>query len=615
MENRVGFKDVFLFGLLILLIALVCLAMAQFDRQWETVQDIKKTLDQQQADLFQLRQAVRSGTPAPERNNLASAESCAPSAGTTDPFADLRKVYAAPDFACGDWYVGGMPTVVKKLTPLVATDWYSAIVANYVQETMAVRDPETLEWKPWIATKWTMSKDGLTIAFDLRPDASFSDGHPVTAEDVVFSYNQIQRSDINCQTYKPSYDKFLSCKAEGALRVVFRLKSPYFQAFDAAAGVPILAKHWYEKFSAEEFNTKPGLLFGSGPYKLEGDPLAWTPGSGQITLVRNPKYWGPKPPLDKLVWREYPDDSARLADFRNGKLDSYGVLPDLFPQLSRDAQLNERGHFLRRVQVDNGYSYIGWNESWGGKPSPFADKRVRQAMTLLTDRARILREIYNDIGQVASGPFSPATKQPDPTLKPMAFDPQQAAQLLKEAGWEVRDDSGVLKNAQGDAFRFKLTYPSGRALSDRTMLFLKDAYAKAGIVMTPDPLAFDILLERLEKRDFHACSLAWGGTVEDDPRQIFHTEAMKEGSNRIGYSNPQLDALIDTARSELDAAKRAELWHKAHRLLNEDQPFTFLFNDETVVFVDKRFQGYTLPKTGMTNWPGIYVPKALQMRK
>lgn len=437
----------------------------------------------------------------------------------------------------------------------------------------------------------------------------------MTAADVVFSFNQILRSDIQCPNMKPYYEKFTSCKAEGDHRVVFQLGEPYFSAFESVAGMAILSKQWYGTISAEDFNNKPGLLFGSGPYMLDGDPMTWEPASGQITVVRNPKYWGPKPPLDKLVWREYPVDAARLADFRNGKLDAYSVSPDAYPQLSQDAQLLGRGRLLRGVQVDSGYSYIGWNQAWEGKPSPFADKRVRQAMTLLTDRERIRHEINNDIGQIASGPFCPGTSQPDPAIKPWPHDPEQAKVLLKAAGWLDRDGNGVLEDAAGREFRFKLTYPSGNQGSDRQMLFLKDLYAKAGIMMTPDPLAFDILIDRLNTRKFQACSLAWGGSVEGDPRQIFHSSAIQNGGdNMVAHANPELDRLIDAARIEMDDAKRMPLWHRVHALLHEDQPYTFLFNRESVLFVDKRFRNYDIPKTGYPNWPGIYVPAAVQKR-
>lgn len=613
MENRFGFKDFLLCGLLLLVIVMLALAMLQFDRQWEAVQQIKKGVDQQQADLYQLQKMIKGGAAA--QAAPAAAQAAAADA-TDDPFADLRKVYAAPDFAYGDNYTGAVPTVVKKLTPLVSHDLYSQIIASYVQESLINRDPETLEWKPYIARKWTISPDGLTLSFDLRQDAAFSDGSPLTADDVVFSFNQVRRSDIQCPHLKPYYEKFSACQAEGPYRVVFRLSGPYFKALEMVSSLPVLSKQWYEKISATDFNNKPGLLFGSGPYMLEGDPLTWTPASGQITLVRNPKYWGPKPPLDRLTWREYPVDTARLADFRNGKLDTYGVYPDVFPKLSQDAQLLGRGTLHRKVQVDDGYSYIGWNEVWEGKPSPFADRRVRQALTLLTDRARILHELNNDIGQVASGPFSPATHQPDPATKPWPFDPQRAKALLKEAGWEDRNGDGVLEDAKGRELRFKLTYPSGVPMVDRQMLFLKDAYAKAGIIMTPDPIAFDILIERLNTRDFQACSLAWGGSVEDDPRQIFHSESIKDaGDNMVAYSNPELDRLIDAARTEVDEAKRNEMWHKVDRILHEDQPYTFLLNREAVVFVDKRFRNYDIPKTGYANWPAIYVPAAQQKRQ
>lgn len=629
MENRFGFKDFFLTGLMISLIVLIVLAMVQFDRQWEQVHAIREEQKSQGETLVELRRQLQALSARP----LAAAADPAQPAGASgkaggilaeapasgfDPFHALRGIYKQPDFAFGGQYTGGLPVQLKKLTPIVPSDGYQRLVEGMVLEPLLQRNADTLAWEPYIAEKWEVSKDGLTITFELRKGVTFSDGHPLTAEDVAYTFAKIRDPETDCPDYKALFDKIVAVDAKGPYRVVFRFSEPYFKSLEAAGGMGILAKHWYSKFPTAEFNRTPGLLFGSGPMRMASDPAAWKPGNG-VTLERNPWYWGPKAPLDNVVLREYQNATAREVDFRNGIIDFFGVPPEKFPEIKAEVEatakgadpkgLGKRVELRRYTSLDDGYAFIGWNEQWGGKPSPFADKRVRQAMTMLLDRERARREIFNGVGQVATGPFEVASPQCDKTLKPWPFDPPRALALLKEAGWEDRDGNGILEDKSGREFRFRLSYPGANEGVVRQMQFFRDGLRRSGILMDADPLDFPVLLGKINSRDFQAVSLAWGGSVETDPRQIFHSVSIKGGDNNVGYSNPKLDALIDQARVEMDADKRNAMWKECHRILAEDQPYTFLFTREAIVLVNKRFRGVTDPKVGYYNYPYFYLPQ------
>ncbi len=635
MENRFGFKDFFLTGLLVALIVMIALAMVQFDRQWEQVRAIREAQKKQGETLVELSRQMQAiaGRPAGVAVEGAAGAGTSAKGGAAilaeapasgfDPFHALRGIYKEPDFAYGGQYTGGLPVQLKKLTPFVPSDLYQRMAEGMVLEPLLQRNAETQAWEPFIAEKWEASKDGLTITFDLRKGVTFSDGHPLTAEDVEYTFAKILSPDTDCPDYKALFDKIVSVKAEGTHRVVFRFSEPYFKSLEAAGGMGILAKHWYSKFSAAEFNRMPGLLFGSGPMQMEMDQRDWKPGDG-VAFVRNPWYWGPKAPLDRVVLREYQNSTAREVDFRNGIIDFLGVSPDKYPEIKQEMEetakgrdpngIGQRAVLRRYTSLDDGYAFIGWNQEWGGKPSPFADKRVRQAMTMLLDRERARTDIFNGIGQVSTGPFELASQQSDPAIKPLPYDPARALALLKEAGWEDRDDNGILEDKTGREFRFKLSYPGANAGVVRQMQFFRDGLRRHGILMDADPLDFPVLLGKLSSRDFQAVSLAWGGSVESDPRQIFHSVAIKGGDNNVGYSNPKLDKLIDKARVEMDVDKRNAMWKECHRIIAEDQPYTFLFTREAIVLVNKRFKGVTDPKVGFYNYPYFYVPKAAESR-
>lgn len=600
MENRFGFKDLVLTVLLIAILATLWLAMAQYDRQWEVLRRIDQNLAALEGGV-----PVRGGGGAELSMNAA--------ADLVAPYYRWLDARANPDYADGDWFVDAVSTSVGKLTPLIPADIYQSTVARYVLESMLVRDPETLDWKPWIAESWEVSEDGLVISFDLRRDVTFSDGEPLTSEDVLFTLDMIRNPEINAPQLVPYYQPVESAVAEGPYRVVFTLNEPYFQALSITGGMEILAKHYYEKFTPEEFNASTGLLFGSGPYKLPMDPEAWRPGSGQVELVRNEEYWGPRPTFDRLQWQEITEQTAQLVSMRNGEIDRYGVQPENYERLKDDENLNATADLYEYNAVTAGYRYVGWNQLKDGRPTPFADVRVRRAMTMLLNRQEMADQLMAGLATVATGPFNPLSRQYDPQVTAIGYDPEAGKQLLADAGYADRDGDGVLEDAEGRPFRFSLIYPSGIANYQQMAQYLKDAYARAGVTMELDPTEFNTMLQRIDDRNFDAITLGWSSGIESDPKQIFHSDMIADGGNNyVTYRNEELDAAIDAARMTVDEDERFALWHKVHRILQEDQPYTFLFNSKSVIFLDDRFRNVEVTKVGLNDRVEFYVPRGEQ---
>lgn len=620
MDNRFGFKELVISVLLVALIVVVLLAMKQYDRQWETLQRIDQRLAEQTTTLINLNDTLRNArltAATPPSTDAAASDPSDDSAARTpedDPFYRILAPRENPDFAFGDWFIASFGQTVGKLTPLVVDgDAYTSQVGSFVLESLIVRDPETLEWRPWIARSWTVSEDGLTITFDLRENVRFSDGEPLTADDAVFTYEWINNPEVNTPQLRSYYENFESVTADGPYRVVFKLREPYFLSLEFAGGMPILPRHYYERFTPEEFNTMPGLLMGSGPYMLPMPPEQWQPGLGRIELVRNERYWGPRPTFDRLVWREITDETAELVAFRNGEVDRYGVRPEQYKQLKGDPNLLAKANLYEYSAPTFGYRYIGWNQKRNGEPTFFADPRVRRALTMLTNRQEMAEQLMAGLATVANGPFNPLGSQAAPDIEPWSYDPQRARALLAEAGWTDRDGNGVLENDRRQEFRFKLIYPSSSENYRQMAFYLKDAYARAGIVLEPDPTEWNTMLQRIDERNFDAITLGWTGSIEGDPKQIFHSDSIASGgSNYVSYANPELDALIDKARATIDKDERLKMWRQVHRILHEDQPYTFLFFTKAVVFMDKRIRNVQITRVGMNDVTEMYVPADLQ---
>jgi peptide/nickel transport system substrate-binding protein len=676
MENRFGVKDFFLFLLLIVLIVGVFLAMKQFDRQWEDVQAIKQKLSEQTNDIARLSRTIEQGV----RVSAATQAADAAAGPSRDPFVYVKKAQQNNDYAIGGRLIDQFPVRVARLSPLgLSGDLYSRIVQNRIQECLAYVDPYTLEYIPLLASDWRIKDNsgpwrpayealkqravreplvvlkelGLSeaqhkelaeklqskelkeiphdalvghpalppaveITFQLRRGVSFSDGVPFTADDVVFTFDWIMNPAVAAPRERAYFAKVKSVEKINDGEVVFKFKEPYYESFSLAAeALQILPRHFYSKYTPEQFNSSPGLLMGTGPYRMK-TPDGWKPGE-LIELVRNERYWGEPAPYDRIIWYEIESDTAGMTRFKNGESDLYAATPEQYEEMLKDPSILTRANNYKYEAPQGGYSYVGWNERQKGKPTPFADKRVRQAMTLLTDRDNLIKEIMLGHGRVASGPFSPLLDQSDPEIKPWPYDPAQAKALLKAAGYEDRNGDGVIEGPDGAAFRFKLTYGSKSPLIERIALFLKDSYARAGISMELDPCDWPIMLRKIDGREYDAITLAWGGSIESDPYQVFHSSQMADnGDNFISYSNPEADKLMEQARASVDKDQRMPLWHQVHRILHEDQPYMFLVSRVSLVFIDKKIKNIERAKLGL-NYSQLfvmpipwYIPKEMQ---
>lgn len=605
------------------IVVLLVLVMVQIDRQWQRMADMTRIMQEQAEDLRrtrgvlrELEQTLRSGVQL-----SAATATHAPAAAASDGFARARAAAAQPDYAQGDWLMLSFGTGLRTLTPLVSSDAYASEVQSYVIEPLVTRDPDTLEWQGLLAESWEVSDDGMRIVFNLRRDVTFSDGVPFTARDVAFSFEFIMNEAIAAPRARAYYAKIARVTALDDHRVEFVFAEPYFNSFLLAGSMDILAEHFYRRFldDPRAFNESRGLLLGTGPYRLSS-PESWTPDQGRVELERNPRYWGPvDPSYDRIVWRVIENDSARLTTFRNGDIDVYTARPREYQKLLDDAALQARSAHFEYMSPVAGYSYIAWNQSRGGKATRFADARVRRAMTHLTDVQRMIDEVILGYGEVAVSPFSARSKQHDAALTPIPFDLERAVQLLKEAGYADRNGDGILEDEAGVPFEFELTFFQDNEDTRQMVLFLRDVYARAGVVMKPRPSEWSVMLEDIKNKNFDAVTLAWTSGIEVDIFQIFHSsQAIEGGDNFVSYRNPELDRLIDAARAEVDEDARMALWRQAEAHLVADQPYTFLLRRQTLAFVDKRIANLVNTSLGLNLMMvpvETYVPLAAQRKR
>ncbi len=509
------------------------------------------------------------------------------------------------DADVGDWLIWGMTDEPGTINPITRRDIYAEwIVWRNIFEGLLDYDFDTARLKPQLAESYQISDDGLEITFRIRDDVHFSDGVPVTADDVVFTYETIMNSGVDAAHLANYYRDVKELIKIDEKTVKFVLKQVYFKSleFMSFQDVGVIPKHIYEFTRPTEFNKRRSRQVGSGPYIFE----RWDVGQ-QIVLTRNENYWGRKPKLKKIVFKFITNDVAALQALEAGDIDFLRPLPEQFADKLADEVFTSKFKCLSYFTPKIPYFYIGWNND----VVFFQDKRVRRAMTHLIDRQRIIKYLLKDQARLTTGPFYIYGSQTDPNIEPWPYDPEEAARLLDEAGWIDSDGDG-LRDKDGVPFRFKLMIRSGDPYYERLAKFIKDEAESVGIEVVADPFEWSIFIERLLDRKFDAEISGWGGVVEEDPYQVWHSSQGKDrGSNHIGFTNKEADELIVEARRTLDRKKRNGLYQRFHRIVHEEQPYTFLYARPEMRFLAPRFENVKVHKLDL-DWLEWYVPKGKQ---
>ncbi len=648
MQNRFGVKDFVIILLVCFTGLLVFLSMRQADRQWERfsalstkidsierqaarvqetldtaeIEQVRDRLSGLSRDMAEVKQQIAqgvkvSGSASPSTSQPSQAPDSAQAtdrdeswavAGVPIAWQPERAHNSDPRKVDGHAEGGELTEIInaqpQNVMPLVYKDVYGAWVFERVTEYLAEWDPQTLELRGVLAQAWQMAPDGTWLRVRINPRARFSDGEPVLADDVIWTFQWMRNPQVTAERPRSITDFITEIKEIDRHTVEFKFNQVLFTNLSAALGTfPILPKHFYENFTPTQYNQATGLVMGSGPFKFANASLEsqWTPGN-DIVLVRNEQYWGPKPSFERLRFKVNRDDLGRLTAFNNGEGDWTQPSPPQFATVSKDEAWKARGNTAHMwYNIRGGYSFIGWNGGKrGDKLTPFADVRVRRAMTQMLDRDLIAKEIFAGLARPSTGPFNSVTPQANPSVKAWPYDMAAARKLLKEAGWEDRDGDGTIENAEDRPFTFEFTYAVGSEVTERMVKYVKDQAAKLGILCTLKPVDWSVFMSIVDNRDFDCITMGWSpASPESDPQQIWHSRYIQnQGDNFVQWANAEADDLIERGRQELDATKRLNYWHRLHEILHEEQPYTFIVERPWLRVVGPRVGNFTEYKNG-----------------
>jgi len=478
---------------------------------------------------------------------------------------------------------------VRTLDPAIAYDEISTYIVHPVFDTLLGYEPADpavtnsgLTLVPHLASSYAISPDGRTYTFTLRDGITFSDGQPVVAGDFEYALERVlARADSPFGSFLSDVEgaadviagKSKDCTGITAVddhTLVFRLSQPYaaFRYVLAMAFATPLKRAWVESVG-DQIRRRP---LGTGPFVV----TEWTEGT-RVVLRRNPHYWDPKLPyLDGVVFLEnIPRDTAFLM-FQAGELDVVDRLPA--PDYIRIAETPAWKPYILQAAAMNVYG-----ERMNTRVPPFNDRRVRQALNYATSKDHTIRLLQN--GAVAShGILPPGMFGRDESLAPYPYDPARARQLLAEAGYPDGFDTEYVCLNDGEA--------------EKLAQGLQADLAKVGVRVRIRLMSFATYLTAVGKPDGPPFSYgSWFMDFPDPSNFIdtrFHSRqiADENASNDSFYANPELDQLIDAARSETDDDRRAGLYHRIERLLYDEAPWIWNYHRLFIEVTQPYVKGY-----------------------
>ena len=486
----------------------------------------------------------------------------------------------------GGTLVRAMTTEPAIIDPQGAPNSGLSLVIPYLYDTLVVRDTEN-KVVPLLAESWQTSDDGKTITMKLKSGVTFQDGTPLNAEAVQFTFQRFKERGTKSPIYA-GIQQIAGIEAVDALTVRFTFKEPAAN-FWSTITMPyagILSPESAKKVA----ETGKGYLIGTGLFSI-GE---WKAGQS-ITLKRNPAYnWGAPitqnraaPYLDSMVFRVIPDATTQLAALEAGEVDAIFI-----NQPDHRAKLEKNPSIRLDDAVLNSLIYLGFN----CKKAPFDDARVRRALSYAVNKDEIVHVALGGIGVVASQALPPTLPGYDASLKSseLGYDPKKAQATLKDAGFAQGADGTWSRN--GQTLKGVLL-TSNRAPNDSISALLQSQLKAIGVQMEIQQLDSKAVMDATGEGKFEL--LLWRYDWNDpDALNIYLGTKQIGSTNRVAYSNPDVDKLLAQGAREMDEAKRVKLYVEAQKLILQDAPWQPLYVPTDVLAISKRIDGVKIGYMG-----------------
>jgi ABC-type transport system substrate-binding protein len=426
------------------------------------------------------------------------------------------------------------------------------------------------------------------------------------AEDCVFTFELLKNPQVEAASIKSYFEDMDRAEVidDYTFKVIWKKKT--YQSLSATLEMYPLPKWLFTKdqtgadLPKETLGTKfnehwsSRYPIGTGPYRF----VDYEKGIG-LKLIRNERYFGQKPPIERIHFDIIKDPEQNLLRIKADKLDVSGLSP---AQYNTEVLTNKRSDFntdkIKHQIADRlAFYYIGWNAD----NAIFADKLVRRAMTHAFNREGIIKSVYFDLGVIQTGALYYDHPGNDPDIKPHPFDLAQAGKLLDEAGWKDSDGDGIRdKVLDGRKTKLEFTIMSyqGSKEWNSALSVFKEDLRKIGVSMDFSPVDWPTMQKKMNEKKFDAFTGGWGLSWDSDMYQIWHSSQADEatGSNRVAFRNKRADEIIMQLRATFENDTRIGLLREFHRILHDEQPYTFFFAPKGVLAWQPRVKNVVVQK-------------------
>jgi peptide/nickel transport system substrate-binding protein len=480
--------------------------------------------------------------------------------------------------ASGGKVIRAMTSEPAQIDPQGTPSSGLSLVMPYIFDTLVVRDVDN-SVHPLLAESWEVSDDGTEVTFKLKQGVTFHDGTPFNAEAVRYNFDRFKEVGTRSPIYG-GVMQIAGVEVVDDLTVRFTFDQPAAN-FWSTISMPyagIISPDSVKK--VEE--SGDGHLLGTGPFILE----AWEAGQ-KIVLKHNPDYaWGPPivdnqktPYLDELVYRVIPDATTQVAALQAGEVNVIFI-----NQPSHKLKLEKDETVQLHEALMNDLIYLGFN----AQKSPFDEVPVRQALSHAVNKEEIVSVALGGLGQVAFAPLPPGLQGFDPALKEfeLGYDPERAKELLMQAGFQQQDNGTWERDGQPLA---GVLLTSTRAPNEAIATVLQSQLKAIGVPIEIQQLDSRAVMQATSEGQFDL--LLWRyGWNDPDALNIFLSSARIGRTNRVGYSNPEFDALVEQGAQELDEEARTHLYVEAQKIVLQDAPWQPLYNPLDVMAMSEHVQ-------------------------
>ncbi|MCB1191385.1 MAG: ABC transporter substrate-binding protein [Leptospiraceae bacterium] len=465
----------------------------------------------------------------------------------------------------------------------------TAEIFTLMHETLTKNHPVTLEKLPNLAKSWEISQDKKKYTFHIDQNAQWSDGKPVTAHDVLFTYQTIMDKKHNTAVVRIGLSRFFEPKVIDDFTIEFTTKDVHWDNFNnIAGGLWILPKHAYEGKDFNKINFEFPVV--SGPYKLVEAKKG-----RYVKMQRRGDWWQRAYPFnkgtynfDQLLYKVFNESNIALQSMKKGDMDIFPVYTaSEWVKDTIDKKFTNNWIAKQRIFNQKPIGFQGW--AMNARKEIFKDKRVREAMCHLINRELMVEKLaYNEYALTNSYyPDFYTSGEPNPN-KPCVYDVEKARGLLKEAGWKANKDGILEKNGKKLSF---VILDRDKRTEKYFTIFMEDL-KKVGIQASMETTDLAAWSARIEKYDFEMTWTAWGGAVFKDPETLWASKYIQEPGqyNLAAFSHPKVDKLIEDQKVEFDLSKRNQMVKEIDKLVYQEYPYVLLWHmDHTRLLYWNRF--------------------------